>query len=42
MGYLLGMLSLFKIPIMAAIYIWCNLNKGKFFIENKKELISQK
>jgi len=28
MGYLLGMLSLFKIPIMAAIYIWCNLNKG--------------
>ena len=23
---------LFKVPIIAVIYVWCNLNKGLFFV----------
>ena len=28
-GLLLEMMILFEIPIIAVIYIWCQLNKGK-------------
>ena len=30
-GCLMNLAVLFKIPIIAVIYVWCNLNKGEDF-----------